>query len=102
MPITVIERPSESVAIIEAPARLDLSVSEELRFIINDLLQRNIIRIIIDVEKTQFMDSSGLGAVVSRIAMARGKNGDIRLSGLSTYVNELIELTHLNKVLKTW
>ena len=48
------------------------------------------------------MDSSGLGAIVSKIAVTRSNNGDIRLAAVQKYIDYLLNLTHLNKILQIY
>ena len=102
MPVNVIEYPDQNIAVIEAPDRLDVHISDEFREVLSGLLDRNRNKIIIDFSGTSYMDSSGLGAVVSRIAVTRGKKGDIRLAAPTEFVKELIQITHLNKILKCY
>ena len=46
--------------------------------------------------------TSGLGAIVSRIAAARSNQGDVRLASAGDSIDNLLELTHLNKILNSY
>jgi molybdopterin adenylyltransferase len=52
------------------------------------------------LEKAEFMDSSGLGALVSRIAATRANHGDVCLAAPSPQILNLLQITHLDKVFK--
>ncbi|MGL1933092.1 MAG: STAS domain-containing protein [Desulfotalea sp.] len=54
--------------------------------------------IIVDCSALEYMDSSGLGALIACLRIAVTKNGDIRLAALAPKLIMLIELTRANKV----
>ncbi len=87
------------VSVIESPERLDAVVASDFKAKISELVDQEKYRLVIDLSRTKFMDSSGLGALVSRIAITKLNNGDIRVAAPQKYVLELLEITHLNKVL---
>jgi anti-sigma B factor antagonist len=91
-----------SLIIIEAPERLDASASGEFRGILRSAVEQGIFDIVIDLSKTQTVDSTGLGAMVSRIATARAQGGDVRLAGVQAAVNKLLSITHLDQVFKSF
>ncbi len=90
------------VTVIESPERLDAVVASDFKAKISELVRQNKYKLVIDLSKTKFMDSSGLGALVSRIAITKSNNGDIRVAAPQKYVLELLEITHLNKVLRVF
>ena len=94
------EETDGNVVVINAPNRVDVNVSDELRELLTSQIEKNKYQFIVDLSKTKYMDSSGLGSIVSRIAVTRSNNGDIRIAGASENVNNLLNLTHLNKILK--
>ena len=54
-------------------------------------------RILLDFENVSFMDSSGLGAVVSGLKCV-GEEGEFIVCGLKGVVEELFKLTHMDSV----
>jgi anti-sigma B factor antagonist len=55
-------------------------------------------RVILDLHGVNFMDSSGLGAIIS-VRKTLGTQGDLRLVGVQPEVRSLFELTRLVRVL---
>lgn len=90
------------VVIIELPVRLDASISDELKEIISNFVNNKKYKFIIDFGKTIFIDSSGLGAIVSRISICRTNNGDVRLCNINDRIKEVLNITHLDKILKIY
>ena len=92
--------PESGRAVIICAGRVDVNNSRQLRDILNDVVARSCYQIVLDLSQTQYMDSSGLGAVVSRIADLRANGGDVRIAGAKNHVAGLFKLTHLDKVIK--
>ncbi len=86
------------VFVIEAPQRLEGETAVAFRSRVNSIVDEGHYRIVIDLKNTVYMDSSGLGAMVSRIATTRSNGGDIRLANLNRFIQELIQVTNLNRV----
>jgi anti-sigma B factor antagonist len=96
------EIPEKNAIILEIPEKLNLDNSEELRLLIKEKVEDGHFRLIFDMMKTNYVDSTGLGAIVSRIAFVRSNQGDIRLAIQSDFVKELLDVTNLNKILKCY
>lgn len=84
------------VLVVRVDGQLVVGNRNELK----DLMQRNLEagerRFVLDFEKTGYIDSSGLGALVSIARKVREEGGDIRLSGLNDDLLSLFELTKLD------
>jgi len=96
------EESDGKVVVIECPARVDLSVAKDLREIMTESTEQNKFLLVVDMDETEFMDSSGLGALVSRIAATRSNSGDIRLACVKEPILKLLELTHLDKIFQVF
>lgn len=52
-------------------------------------------RIVIDLSKADFLDSSGIGALIGALTTMRKADGDVKLSGMKDRVKNLFLLTRL-------
>lgn len=52
-------------------------------------------RLVIDLSKTDFMDSSGIGLLIEGAKTLRAVGGDVRLAGLQDRIKNLFVITHL-------
>ena len=100
MDLKTVESPDGSVVIIQTPRRLTTENSDKLKKLIKRYVDKGRFKIIINLAETEYLDSSGLGAIVSKIAQTRSNNGDIRLASVKKYVMILLELTHINQIVK--
>jgi anti-sigma B factor antagonist len=78
--------------------RLDANNSEELKAELRRLCESGAKDMIIDLKEIHFIDSSGLGALVSGYKNASSLHGSLKLSNLQTQVKSMFELTRLHRV----
>ena len=78
--------------------RLDAHNSDELKIEINRLFESGIKNLLLDLKEVRFIDSSGLGVLVSGFKNASTRQGSIKLCGLQTQVKSMFELTRLHRV----
>jgi len=55
---------------------------------------------VIDLSQVEFIDSSGLGALVACLKTARQGGGDLRLAAPSEQVTMILAMTNLDRVLR--
>jgi anti-sigma B factor antagonist len=90
------------VIVIETPQFIDLHSAVPLRGILADLVAQGKVRVVVDMSETEYMDSIGLGALVSRIAAMRSGGGDLRLASPSSHTQKILELTNLAMIIDTF
>ncbi|MEI6206163.1 MAG: STAS domain-containing protein [Desulfuromonadales bacterium] len=78
--------------------RLDAHNSGDLKSEMNRLFEAGSCNLIIDLKEVRFIDSSGLGVLVSGFKNSSARQGSIKLSGLQTQVKSMFELTRLHRV----
>ena len=88
----------DSVAVATVPVdELDASNAEEFKRDILPVLQTNT-RLVLDLSRLRFVDSSGLGAMLSCLRQLSAKSGDLKLCGMSKQVRGLFELVRLHRI----
>ncbi|WP_415854358.1 STAS domain-containing protein [Sinomonas sp. G460-2] len=85
-----------------AKGRLNLVAAPELKAAVNDAIAAGHRRLVLDLAEVDFMDSSGLGAIVVCLRAAREAGGDLRLANAGEQVRMVLELTGLLGVLKPY
>ena len=78
--------------------RLDAHNSGELKAQMLNLFEEGKTNLVVDLQEVRFVDSSGLGALVSGFKNASARNGNLKLSGLQPQVRSMFELTRLHRV----
>jgi anti-sigma B factor antagonist len=65
-------------------------------------IEEGIISIVIDMAGVKWMNSSGLGMLMSGLTTLRSSDGDLKLANVSERVERPIKVTKLDKVLKMY
>jgi|SRR5208283_4458050 len=71
---------------------------EKIHSLVNDEVKR----IVIDLGGVNYMNSSGLGTLISALTTMRGAGGDLRLARVEGKVQNLFVMTQLVKVFDTY
>jgi len=95
MSLNVRKEPS-GVVVIAVDGQLIVGNRQELKQRILDALEAGDRKFLIDFALTGYIDSSGLGVLVSLSKKIRDQGGDLRLSGLNEDLKTLFELTKLD------
>jgi anti-sigma B factor antagonist len=84
--------------------RLDIEVAAEFRNVLLSLIDQGHRHLVVDLKDVTFIDSSGLGALVSALkTIKRGSgSGDVRLARVQPPVVSLLEIIRLNRVFTSY
>ena len=103
MRIEVAERDGAAV-IRPVGARIDLQVAGEFRTALLQLIDGGHRQLVVDMGDVLFVDSSGLGALVSALKTLKlvKRDGDIRLANVQPAVVALLEIIRLHRVFASY
>ncbi len=87
---------AEHVTVVTVEGQLIVANRQELKQAIQDALDAGERKFVVDFGPTAYIDSSGLGALVSINKKVREVGGELRLAGLNEDLRSLFELTKLN------
>jgi len=87
---------ASGVAVLQVEGQLIVGNRQELKELVQTALDQGERRLLIDFSRTGYIDSSGLGALVSISQKIREAGGELRLSGLNEDLRSLFELTKLD------
>jgi anti-sigma B factor antagonist len=84
--------------------RLDIEVAAEFRGMLLSLIDQGNRQLVVDLNDVSFIDSSGLGALVSALKTLKRSNGtgDVRLARVQAPVVSLLEIIRLNRVFTSY
>ena len=87
---------ASGVTVVQVDGQLIVGNRQELKDLVQAAVDRGERRVLIDFSRTGYIDSSGLGALVSISKKIREAGGELRLSGLNEDLRSLFELTKLD------
>lgn len=78
------------------------SETSEIHDRIRELSQVGVKRVVLDLGGVKWMNSSGLGALMSSLTTIKNAGGDLKLSSVADKVESLLMITQLLKIFKTF
>ena len=76
--------------------------ASEINDKINQLLDENKLKIIIDLKHVEWINSSGIGILINTNTVLRNNNGSLRLIYLSDKIKNLLKITKLDTIFKIY
>jgi anti-sigma B factor antagonist len=83
--------------VVSVYGELDVATAPELREQLIQLVGEGRTRLVLDLDGIDFLDSTGLGTVVSALKRVRTHGGDLRLVCTQARITRLFEITGLDK-----
>ena len=77
---------------------IDINCSPDLKKVFDKLISQKAPKIVIELSKVTYIDSSGLATLVGILKNMRSYGGKMRLAGMSPKVKSLFEITKLDKL----
>lgn len=92
-------RQVDGVSVVDVVGRITLGDgSALLRDTIRGLVAGGERQILVNLSEVNYIDSSGLGELVSAFSAVRGEGGELKLLGLTRKVHDLLQITKLYTV----
>jgi len=90
---------SDGIAVVGLRGRITLGEgTEALRDTVRDLLSQGQNRILLNLGEVNYIDSSGIGELVSAFTAAKRQGGEVKLLNLTKKVHDLLQITKLYTV----
>jgi anti-sigma B factor antagonist len=92
-------RQVDGVTIVDLSGRITLGEgSTMLRDIVRDLIAKGNSKILLNLGDVTYIDSSGIGELVSAFTTVRNGGGELKLLNLTKKVHDLLQITKLYTV----
>lgn len=103
MPLSIAEEQRKDVTILKLSGRLVLGEeSNELRSTIKRLVDSGDKKIIVDLSDVPYIDSAGLGTLVSAFASVTNSGGSMKLANISRKIHDILNITKLVTVFEVY
>lgn len=91
----------QDFCVVKIAGEVDLSWSQSIRKTILEALAKHT-RVAIDLSAVEYIDSSGIAALVEGYQQARGKKQTFGLLNISKPVRSVLQLARLDRVFPIW
>jgi len=103
MSMKVATRQVDGITILDLSGRITLGEgSVTLRDAVHDVLAKGSKKILLNLENISYIDSSGIGELVSGFTSVRNAGGELKLLNLTKKVHDLLQITKLYTVFDIW
>ena len=87
-----------NVTVLQVPVEnLDASNTKEFKRQVSPLLEAKG-KLVFDMTKVKFVDSSGLGTLLSCLRQVNAEGGDLKICGLTKQVRVIFELVRMHRI----
>lgn len=92
----------DGIAILELRGRLDIHAAPRVQQALCELVERNGGHVLVNMAGVDFIDSTGLTALMAGFQLAEALGGAVRLCCLQPGVHVVLQLTMLDKLLAVY
>ena len=97
------EEVDQGTHVVLAPqGKFNLVAAPPLKSRMDDLVAAGKTRLVLDLHAVDFIDSSGLGALIGGLKVARQQGGDLRIAAAGIQVRAVLKLTNLDRILSPY
>lgn len=89
------QREADRVVILDIQGEIDLYNAPEIKDTMQKLIEAQKYSIIINLEKVSYIDSSGIGALISGLSNLKKYQGSLKIINVYASVKKVFELTKL-------
>ena len=92
----------DDYAVVAVEGRLTATGAPRLRQSVDDAVAAGRARVVIDMGAVEFIDSSGIGALIGGLKSTRLADGDLRIAAVPETVRRVLKLTNLDRALREY
>ena len=89
-------------AIFDVVGELDINTAEPLKKSMRRYMEEGYDHLILDLKRVRYVDSSGLSLFIEATKLLLARQGRFSLVGCSQTVTKMLEITRLNRIVRTY
>jgi anti-sigma B factor antagonist len=96
----IIENKVGQISILCPIGRLDAYAANEVERKLNEMIDTAHVLLVVNLEKLEYISSSGLRVLLAALKKTRKQQGDVRLACLQPYVKEVFDIAGFTQLFK--
>jgi anti-sigma B factor antagonist len=86
------------ITVVDIEGRFDALSAPKTKAELHQLIEGGSTKLVLNLQKMDFIDSAGLGVLVSCLRKAAAEGGDLRVAEVPPFCRSIFELTRLTRV----
>src|SRR5215212_541629 len=92
----------DSQNVLPLQGEIDLNISPQIANTFNDMARARVPRVVVDLSKVTYIDSSGLAVLIVGMQQVKEYGGTFALAGLQSDVRSILETARLDQFFSTF
>lgn len=92
------QKDKDGIQIIELSGEVDFHTSPDLRKLLQEIIEKKLEKVLINLKNVKYIDSSGLATFVEALQKVKRYNGKLILTDLLPSVRGVFEIAKLDRV----
>ena len=91
-----------AITTVNVEGFLDSSTFPELQEFLEELIQKQTYRIVVNLEKLDYISSAGIGVLMGMLQEVRGNEGDLKLINMSSKIRNLFDMLGFSQIIRIY
>ena len=92
-------RPQDGVDVIDITGQLDAFTTPDIKAEFKKLTDSRHYKLVLNLEQVDYVNSTGIGAIVAVAQQVRRRKGDLKLFGMKSDIRKVFDLVGASKIL---
>lgn len=93
-------RTEDGIEVIDITGQLDAFTTPEVKVEFNKLTDSRHYKLVLNFEQVDYVNSTGIGAIVAVAQQVRRRKGDLKLFGMKAEIRKVFDLVGASKILE--
>ena len=101
MPLIQTTQIEPDIVVVQITGRITLGREcQEVEWAVENLLNENRKKVVFDLKKLDYLDSTGIGIIVMCSGKIKAAGGELRLASLQPRIAELMKMTRIDQIIR--
>ena len=94
----IVDKKLDNVNLLSLSGRLDAYSATEMEKKLDSLIESGQTRLVIDLEKLEYISSSGLRVFLAALKKVKKQQGDIKLASMKPFIKEVFDIAGFSQL----
>lgn len=96
--ITLDRKAIQDIAVIDVAGDIDVREMVRIKSVIGSLIEKEQLRVVLNLKSVDHINYLSIGVLLERLNALRNLNGDLKLSGMNSYLKDIFKVVGMDGV----